>query len=101
MKRGVKFTIHPLISGIAIIAWCWLGSAYILIQNDSEPSECEPKQVLAVPVAEVSADNGSDIAAGVKPSYSTLPCVLTEIDVYNPSVEHQEFLHQYAVAQRH
>ena len=86
MKR--KHRCSSLICAVCIIAGCWIGIAYVLFvhgdktaANAMEPSTAETRPPAAEPVNRCVD--------------SELTKVLVEMDIRNPSPEHEAFLRQY------
>ena len=94
----------PLICGVFMIAACFIGSAYVLVIQDTGATAAEHIEPISAPTAteRPSAETPSPAAEPVKRCVDwKLTKVLVEMDIRNPSPEHEAFLREYNRTQEH
>ena len=95
MKR--RHRCSPLICGVCMIAACWLGSAYVLVVYGDRAAAENPEPISA-PIAteRPEAEMLPPAADAVNRCVDwELTKVLVEMDIHNPSPEHEVFLRAY------
>ena len=77
-----------------MIAGCWIGIAYVLFVHGDRAAAnaAEPSTAETPPPAAEAVNRCVD---------SELTKVLVEMDIHNPSPEHEAFLREYDRAQKH
>ncbi len=99
MKR--RHRCSPLICGVCMIAGCWIGSAYVLVVHGSGAAAESPETIPAPTATErPRAETPSPAAEPVNRFVDwELTKVLVEMNIRNPSPEHEAFLREYDLTQ--
>lgn len=86
-----------LFCGVCMIAGCWLGSAYVLVVHGGRAAAQNPELIPALTATKPPAtETPSPAADAVNRCVDwELTKVLVEIDIRNPSPEHEAFLREY------
>ena len=118
IKIAFKKLCSPLFFGVCLIAGCWLGSAYVLVVHSDSGDESHSTvfrlSLCDLTLAIVHSDSGAEShSTGCStptlvenkpdaPSDNSDPDVdwelvevLSEMDIRNPSPEHEAFLRAY------
>lgn len=94
MKRRRRCS--PVICGVCVIAGCWIGSAYVLVVHGGGAAAENPEPIPALIAPEPPATETPPPAA--EPVNRCvdwgLTKVLVEMDIRNPSPEHEAFLRE-------
>lgn len=93
----------PLICGVCLIAGSWLGSVFVLVVHRAGDAGESPE---TLPVSTATdrprAETSSDAAEPVNRCVDwELTKVLVEMDIRNPSPEHEAFLREYNCTKKH
>ncbi len=95
----LKHKSSSLICGACMIAGCWIGSAYVLVASGKGAAAKKPEPIATEPSA---AETHSPAAEAVNRCVDwELTKVLVEMDIRNPSLEHEAFLIEYDRTQKH
>ena len=91
MKR--RHRCSPLICAVCMIAGCWIGIAYVQVVhgNGAAANAMEPSTAETPPPAAEAVNRCVD---------RELTKVLVEMDIRNPSPEHEAFLREYDLTQK-
>ena len=86
-----------LICGVCMIAGCWIGSVYVLVVHGSGAA-AESREAIPAPTA-TEQPRAETPSPAAEPVDWELTKVLVEMDIRNPSPEHEAFLREYDLTQ--
>ena len=94
----------PQIFASCMVAECWIGIVYVLVAHGNSDSELKPASRCVAPET-ISTGSPARTSVAVKPVHLSLNLnhsvdwelvkVLSEMDIRNPSPEHEAFLREY------
>ena len=95
--------LFSLICGVCMIVGCWIGSVFVLVVHRGGDAAESPETLpVSTATERPESETSSDAAEPVNRCVDwELIKVLVEMDIRNPSPEHEAFLREYNRTQKH